>query len=104
MKIHGDALFRMLRFLSECYNLNKGVTITQEMIDINDDEWEGEIWPEFKGYKIKVVDTDGDHKNDYQIVDYTIRFTSPAKKKTELIVQRTLVNGWVIDDPFYTIK
>ena len=29
-----------------------------------------------KGYKIELIDIDGDHRNDAQLVDYTFLFTN----------------------------
>lgn len=53
------------------------------------------------GYTIKQKKK-GDHKNDYQIVDYT--FISPNNKKTELNTSMCLVNGWDFGEITYKIK
>lgn len=53
---------------------------------------------ELEGYKVKFT-TDGDHKNDGQMVEYTFTFTSPTGAKTVLNTEMCLMVGWNYTGP-----
>jgi hypothetical protein len=46
-----------------------------------------------KGYRIK-ISPDGEHLHDGQMLEYTIKFTSPKKVTTEITTLMCLMVGW----------
>lgn len=77
------------------------VKITQKALDTF--ETDSDIIHDFVGWSIKSK-ANGEHYSDYQIVDYTITFTSPTKIKTIIEAQMSLVNGWIWDEEKYKLK
>jgi hypothetical protein len=75
------------------------ILITQENVDsFNDDDEDPN--PEYinpikdlVGYMI-YVKTDGDHKNDGQMVEYTFTFINPTGEKTKFSTEMCLMVGW----------
>ena len=72
-------------------NKNKYVKITLESIT-NDGEVD-ELLKPLVGYQVKVK-TDGNHKNDGQLVDYGFYFKNPDEKVTEIWTEMCLMVGW----------
>jgi hypothetical protein len=46
-----------------------------------------------KGFTVKHT-TDGDHKNDGQMVEYTFKFISPKRKVTKIVTEMCLMVGF----------
>ena len=66
------------------------------------DEWDmddgsrnelNELFKKFIGYKVKYY-TDGSHKNDGQMVEYTFNFESPTGELTRISTEMCLMVGW----------
>lgn len=97
MIISEDEINDVLRMFREFDILyNKKGTITQEMVDFTEEEYEIKSIKGLLGYKIKVY-TDGSHKNDGQMVKYTFTFTSPTGIESEFNTEMCLMVGWNIN-------
>ncbi len=72
-------------------NKNKYKKITLESITY-DGEVDELLLP-LVGYEVK-VDTDGDHRNDGQLVDYDFYFKSPKNKVTKVSTEMCLMVDW----------
>ena len=68
---------------------NGKTTITQEMIEEDKDG----LLEGLLGYSVE-VETDGDHKNDGQMVEYDFTFISPSGKVTSLVTEMCLMVGF----------
>jgi len=67
--------------------------ITQEMSDFSDGENDPYLLKDLVGYQVKYK-TDGDHKNDGQMVEYTFTFLSPDGVKSKFSTEMCLMVGW----------
>lgn len=67
---------------------HKFFTLTKKMISEPNEEFF-----ELAGYKAK-YETDGDHKNDGQMVEYTFTLKSPKGKITKIVTEMCLMVGW----------
>ena len=63
------------------------ITITDDMASNHP------ILSELVGYKVS-VDTDGDHRNDGQMVDYSFTFISPLGETSFFTTEMCLMVGW----------
>jgi hypothetical protein len=74
------------------YSEGKTQKITEEMIkDLDEDE--KDLIKDLVGYEFR-YSTDGSHKNDGQMVEYDITFTSPKGKETNINTEMCLMVGW----------
>lgn len=86
-----NQLTSLIDFFYYDYHLeNKAVKITQEIIDESNED----VPQELLGYTLDQIGQDGDHKHDGQMVEYTFRFISPKKKKTDVSTEMCLMCGW----------
>jgi hypothetical protein len=67
--------------------------ITQEVADVANKKGYDKLFDELIGYKFKVK-SDGDHRNDGQMVDYFFTFKSPKGIKTKFDTEMCLMVGW----------
>lgn len=67
--------------------------ITQEIADWANENGHEKLLDELVGYKFK-VDSDGDHRNDGQMVDYYFTLKSPSGGKTKFETEMCLMVGW----------
>jgi hypothetical protein len=87
-------ILNVLNYFDYIYTDNKFKVITQEMSDYADENCdEVDLLKKLIGYKVKFK-TDGDHKNDGQMVEYVFTFVSPDNKKTEIATEMCLMVGW----------
>lgn len=67
--------------------------ITQEVADWANENGHDKLFDELVGYKFKVK-SEGDHRNDGQMVDYYFTFKSPSGEKTKFETEMCLMVGW----------
>lgn len=81
----------ILDFIFSCYELeqNSG-KITKEIAE--DEEADGCL-NDLIDYEVS-IETDGDHKNDGQLVDYSFTFTSPTGDITTINTEMCLMVGF----------
>jgi hypothetical protein len=90
----GDEINNILNIFDEfdfIYN-NEGI-IDQEMIDFEMEEYGSDSLQRLLNYKVD-IETDGEHKNDGQMVGYTFTFTSPDNIVSEFTTEMCLMDGW----------
>jgi hypothetical protein len=73
------------------YN-NEGI-IDQEMIDFEMEEYGSDSLQRLLNYKVD-IETDGEHKNDGQMVEYYFTFTSPDGVISNFATDMCLMVGW----------
>jgi hypothetical protein len=85
-----DDVNDLLNVLDDEFDIrgNKYVKITQDV-----DPYYRYLIEPLVGYEVKVK-TDGYHKNDGQLVEYTFTFKSPEGKKSYLVTEMCLMVGW----------
>lgn len=88
--INGYALNRLLRESEDDF------TFDQELIDycLHEDE---DDWSEFLGWSV-IVESEGFHNHDGQVVDYSVTFISPEGYSYVVNDSHCLVRGWGFDD------
>lgn len=87
-------IFEVLDEFDFIHDENSYKIITQEMSDYADKNCEKkDILKRLVGYKVK-FETDGDHKNDGQLVGYTFKFKSPSGVKSTIYTEMCLMVGW----------
>jgi hypothetical protein len=96
-KYTGDEINEILNVLSEygfIDNENKYNTITKELSHYADNKCSiNGLFKKLIGYDFK-YSTDGEHKNDGQMVEYEFIFKSPKDIKTYIVTEKCLMNGW----------
>lgn len=83
-----NSLMRIINDNAPFLEEHKFFTLTKEMIEDEEGEFE-----ELAGYKVKYT-TDGSHKNDGQMVEYTFTLKSPTGKITSFSSEMCLMVGW----------
>lgn len=77
----------------------KGEELNTILDDLGDLEFSGNIDNGIlNGYNLKIK-SHGDHRNDGQMVDYTLTFVSPKGAKTVVKTEISLMNGWDFYEP-----
>lgn len=106
----------LIQLLDETNNLKSTFSkIDESIVEYNSNEYseefeEGIINDEYlillkplTGFKIKYK-RNGEHKSDYQIVEYVITLKSPAGNETKINTEMNLVNGWDFSNDNNIIK
>ena len=67
----------------------------------SDLDWVPDVLEDFEGYKIQLINVDGDHRNDSQLVDYTFLITEPEGNFClEIETSMSLMGGWNCEGEF----
>lgn len=94
IKFTEDEINEVFNFVNEHVNwLNKSKYVEITLEDITADGKVDELLKPLVGYQVK-VETDGDHRNDGQMVDYEFYFKNPDGNITELLTEMCLMVGW----------
>jgi len=87
-----DILFHIVDDL-DCFKEGIKTLLTKDIIT-NSEKYDGEEdLLKLAGYIIS-IEQEGDHRNDGQMVDYTIYLTSPENKTTSISTEMCLMVGW----------
>lgn len=96
LKFTEEQIQDVMNTFSDLYGSShtKQFTIDQNFINnINVVEEDVKNYLPLLGYKLQVI-SDGDHRNDGQMVDYTFKFTSPSGNVTEIETEMCLMVGF----------
>jgi len=63
-------------------------------------DWVPDVLEDFEGFKIQLIDVDGEHRHDGQLVDYTFLLTNEKGESLEIETSMSLMGGWNCDGEF----